>query len=142
MGSINMEVATFKKLILSWVALTLGNFVVIEFLMLDKGLVDIEEQLDVYMWSIVDNDTGILIWFAVFLIAAIAHLVSLVLLYRLRQSGKHLFVVTTILLMILPIPIGPFLTDSISATIGFFGSAAGGLIFYGAYHTKLSEKFT
>jgi len=137
-----MEVATFKKLILSWVVLTLGNFVVIEFSMLDEGLVAIEEQLDVYMWAIVDNDTGILIWFAVFLIAAIAHLVSLVLLYRLRKSGKRLFVVTTILLMILPIPIGPFLTDSISATIGFFGSAVGGLIFYGAYHTKLSEEFT
>ena len=137
-----MEVATFKKLIISWVALTLGSFVVIEFSMLDEGLVAIEEQLEAYMWPIFADDTGILIWSAVFLITAIAHLVSLVLLYRLRQSGKRLFVISTILLMILPIPIGPFLTDSISATIGFFGSAAGGLIFYGAYHTKLSKEFT
>ncbi len=137
-----MEVATFKKLILSYVTLTLGNFVVIEFSMLDEGLVAIEEQLEAYMWPIVDDDTGILIWFAVFLIAAIAHLVSLILLYRLKQSGRRLFFITAILLMILPIPIGPFLTDSISATISFFGSAAAGLIFYGAYHTKLSEEFT
>ena len=136
-----MEVATFKKLILAWIGLTLGHIFVTEFSMLDEGLVAIEEQLDAYMWPIVDDDTGILIWFAIFLITAIAHLVSLVLLYRRRRSGKRLFVMTTILLMILPIPIGPFLTDSISASIGFFGSAAAGLIFYGAYHTKLSEEF-
>ena len=136
-----MEVATFKKLILAWVGLTLGHIFVTEFSMLDEGLVAIEEQLDAYMWPIVDDDTGILIWFAIFLITAIAHLVSLVLLYRLRRSGKRLFIITTILLIILPIPIGPFLTDSILGAIGFFGSAAAGLIFYGAYHTKLSEEF-
>tara|TARA_Y100000022_G_C13149579_1_gene328771 strand:+ start:102 stop:530 length:429 start_codon:yes stop_codon:yes gene_type:complete len=141
MGSMHMEVATFKKLILAWVGLTLGHIVVTEFSMLDEGLVAIEEQLDPYMWPIVDDDAGILIWFAIFLITAIAHLVSLVLLYRLRRNGKRLFVITTILLMILPIPIGPFLTDSILGTIGFFGSAAAGLIFYGAFHTKLSEEF-
>ena len=136
-----MEVATFKKLILAWVGLAFVHIFVTEFSMLEEGLVAIEEQLDAYIWPIVDDDTGILIWVAIFLITAIAHLVSLVLLYRLRRSGKRLFVITTILIVILPIPIGPFLTDSILGAIGFFGSAAAGLIFYGAYHTKLSEVF-
>ena len=136
-----MEVATFKKLILAGVGLAFVHIFVTEFSMLEEGLVAIEEQLDAYMWPIVDDDTGILIWVAIFLITAIAHLVSLVLLYRLRRSGKRLFVITTILIVILPIPIGPFLTDSILGAIGFFGSAAAGLIFYGAYHTKLSEVF-
>ena len=86
--------------------------------------------------SLINSET----YDAITLIALFLFIVSLVLSYKLKNLGRSLYLLSTII-MLLIMPIADVASTGLSYSIGSFGSMISGVIIYLMYFSEIKDKF-
>ena len=87
--------------------------------------------------SLINSET----YDAITLIALFLFIVSLFLSYKLKNLGRSLYLLSTIIILLI-MPISDVALTGLSYSIGSFGSMMSGVIIYLMYFSEIKDKFS